>query len=251
MRERRTYLVRVATAAGMLALVVLLMGCGALGGPQNTFDSHGDVAQKQRDLFILVSAIAAVILVLVSGALLYILVRYRRRSENEAPPKQIHGNTRLEAAWTIAPAVLLLGLAIPTITTIIDLGRDPKADALHVTVTAFQWDWRFEYTDPEFADANGDPMTADELHIPVGREIAVELEALDVIHSFWIPKLAGKLDVVPGRNNRMWFNANDVGVYSAQCAEFCGIGHAAMKFTAVAQTDEDFAAWAEEQQQAP
>ena len=234
----------------MLALVVLVMGCGALGGDQNTFAANGEVADKQRDLFILVVAIATAVLVAVTAALVYILVRYRRRSENEAPPKQVHGNTRLEIAWTVAPAILLLGLAVPTVTTIVDLGRDPNADALHVTVTAFQWDWRFEYTDPEFVDANGDPMTADELHIPVDREIAVELEALDVIHSFWIPKLAGKLDVIPGRHNRMWFNATEVGVYSAQCAEFCGIGHAGMKFTAVAQTEEDFAAWVEEQQQA-
>jgi cytochrome c oxidase subunit 2 len=243
MRLRRSFLARLAAGAGLLALITFLTGCGAFGGDQNTFAPNGDVADKQRDLFVLVSAIATVILIGVSAALVYIMVRYRRRSDDEAPPKQIHGNTRLELAWTIAPALLLLGLAVPTVTGIVDLGRDPKADALQVTVTAFRFDWRFEYTDPEFADANGDPLSAQELHIPVGREVAIHLQSQDVIHSFWVPKLAGKLDVMPGRNNRMWFNATKAGTYSAQCAEFCGIGHSVMRFTVIAEEPADFQAW--------
>src|SRR3990170_4494500 len=209
MRVRRSYVVRLAAGASLLVLVALLMGCGAFGGDQNTFAPNGDVADKQRDLFMWVLGIASAILAAVTAALVYILVRYRRRRDDEAPPKQVHGNTRLELAWTIAPAILLLGVAVPTLTTVVDLGRAPRSDALHVKVVAFQWAWRFEYTDPEFADAAGDPLVSEELHIPVGREIAVELEALDVIHSFWVPKLAGKLDVIPGRRNRMWFNATE------------------------------------------
>jgi cytochrome c oxidase subunit 2 len=154
---------------------------------------------------------------------------------------------RLELAWTIAPALLLLGIAVPTLASIIHLGRDAKADALHVTVTASRFAWNFEYTDPEFVDAHGNALTTNELHIPVDREIAVELEAQDVIHSFWVPKLAGKLDVVPGRNNRMWFNATAPGVYAGQCAEFCGIGHSIMKFTVVAEEQAGFQAWVDEQ----
>jgi cytochrome c oxidase subunit 2 len=247
MRLRRSLLLRLAAGAGLLLVLALLTGCGALGGPQNTFAPNGDVADKQRDLFVLVSIIATVILIGVSAALVYIMVRYRRRSDDELPPKQIHGNTRLELAWTIAPALLLLGLAVPTVAGVIDLGRDPKADALHVHVIAFRFDWRFQYTDPEFADPDGKPLAADELHIPVDREVSIQLESQDVIHSFWVPKLAGKLDVMPGRNNRMWFNATQAGTYSAQCAEFCGIGHSVMKFTVVAQEPADFQAWVDEQ----
>ena len=247
MRLRRSLLLRLAAGAGLLALFALLTGCGALGGDQNTFAPEGDVADEQRDLFVLVTIIATIILIGVSAALVYILVRYRRRSPDEPPPKQVHGNTRLEVAWTVAPALLLLGIAVPTVASIIDLGRDPKADALHVHVIASRFDWNFVYTDPEFASADGDPLRAQDLHIPVDREIAVELESQDVIHSFWVPKLAGKLDVMPGRNNRMWFNARDAGVYSAQCAEFCGIGHSIMRFTVVAEEQADFQAWVDEQ----
>lgn len=249
--RRRTYLARVVAGVGLIAIVTLLMGCGALGGPQNTFAPGGEVARKQKDLLVVTLIIATPILIGVSAALVYFLVRYRRRSPDDPPPKQIHGNTRLEVAWTVAPALLLLGIAVPTLISIVDLGRAPKTDALHVKVTAFQWDWRFDYTDPQYADASGKPLTAGDLHVPVGKEIAVELHALDVIHSFWVPKLAGKLDVIPGRNNRMWFKADEAGVYSAECAEFCGIGHSVMKFTVVAQSESDFQAWVAQQRAQP
>ena len=233
---------RIVAAALLAATVVFLVGCASLGGDQNTFAPEGEVAQKQRDLFLIVLWPAIAILIAVSAVLVYALVRYRRRREDEAFPKQIHGNNRLEVAWTIAPLLLLIGIAVPTIMGIVDLGRDTKEGALHVRVVAFQWDWKFEYLDPEFADAEGEPLTADELYVPVDREVGVELESLDVIHSFWVPKLAGKLDVVPGRTNRMWFNATKPGVYGGQCAEFCGIGHAIMRFDVIALEEEQFAA---------
>lgn len=240
---------RVRQLAGVaiaVAFAALLAGCGAFGGDQNTFNPGGDVAERQRDLFILVLIPATVILILVSAAILYIVVRFRRRSDDEMPV-QVHGNMRLEIAWTIAPLILLAFIAVPTIDGIIDLGRDARADALHVRVVAFQWDWSFEYLDPEYADADGNPMTAKELYIPVGREVGFELRSLDVIHSFWVPKLAGKLDVMPGRTNKMWFNATEAGVYSGQCAEFCGIGHAGMKFDVIAVEPAEFDGWAQEQ----
>ena len=233
-----------------VAFAALLAGCGAFGGDQNTFNPGGDVAERQRDLFILVLIPATVILILVLAAILYIVVRYRRRSDDEMPV-QVHGNMRLEIAWTIAPLILLAVIAVPTIDGIFDLGRDARDDALHVRVVAFQWDWSFEYLDPEYAGADGNPMTAKELYIPVGREVGFELRSLDVIHSFWVPKLAGKLDVMPGRTNRMWFNATEAGVYPGQCAEFCGIDHAAMKFDVIAVEPAEFDAWALEQLASP
>ena len=217
----------------MLAAVVLMAGCGSLGGDQNTFSPSGDVAQKQLNLFVLVLIPATIILIGVTAALLYIMFRFRRR-EGDGIPAQVHGNNRLEIGWTIAPALLLIAIAVPTVAGIIDLGRDADEDALHVNVVAFQWDWKFEYLDPEYADEDDKPLTTNDLYIPIDREVGVDLEALDVIHSFWVPKLAGKLDVMPGRTNSMWFNATEPGIYAGQCAEFCGIGHARMKFSVTA-----------------
>ena len=240
----------------LLALVtlglsaVVFSGCGALGGAQNTFAPKGDVADMQRDMFIMVLIPATIICVLVFGALMYILVRYRQR-EGDPLPKQIHGNVRLEVAWTVLPMMLLIGLAVPTLKGVIDLGHAPKASDLHVTVVASQWQWQFQYTDPEFAAPDGSPLTTKELHIPVGRQVGYTLESRDVIHSFWVPKLAGKLDVIPGRQNQLRFNATEPGTYSAQCAEFCGIGHPAMRFTVIAQSADDFQAWAQQQLSAP
>ena len=223
----------------MLAAVVLMAGCGSLGGDQNTFSPSGDVAQKQLDLFILVLIPATIILIGVTVALLYMLVRFRRR-EGDGIPAQIHGNNRLEIGWTIAPTILLAVVAVFTVAGIIDLGRDAVEDALHVNVVAFQWDWRFEYLDPEYADEDDKPLTTNNLYISVDREVSVDLEALDVIHSFWVPKLAGKLDVMPGRTNSMWFNATEPGIFAGQCAEFCGIGHADMKFKVIALETSQF-----------
>ncbi len=221
-------------AIGLLLTVVLLMaGCGSLGGDQNTFSPSGDVAQKQLNLFLLVLIPATIILIGVTVALVFILFRFRRR-EGDAIPAQIHGNNRLEIGWTIAPTILLAGVAVITVAGIIDLGRDAAEDALHVNVVAFQWDWRFEYLDPEYIDEDDKPLTTNNLYIPVDREVSVDLEALDVIHSFWVPKLAGKRDVMPGQTNSMWFNATEPGIYAGQCAEFCGIGHAVMKFQVIA-----------------
>ena len=241
------YLSRLLAAALLVSMLILTVGCG-VDTPQNTFAPEGEVAEKQRDLFNLVLWPAVAIFVIVEGMLIIALMRFRQRREQEPLPKQVHGNTRLEIAWTIAPAILLLVLAVPTTASIIDLGRAPAADALQVRVTGFQWAWQFEYLDPEYMDADGEPLLSlGELHIPVGREIGIELESLDVVHSFWIPRLAGKLDAIPGRTNRMWFNATTAGTLSGQCAEFCGLGHADMRLIVVAESEEEFQAWVDEQ----
>ncbi len=241
---------RLLVAALLVALLALLVACA--GGEQNTFAAEGDVARKQRDLLIFwVLGPAAVILVVVQGLLIYAVIRFRRRRAQELPV-QVHGNNRLEIAWTIAPAVLLLVIAVPTIIGVVDIGRAPADDALKVRVIGQQFSWTFQYT--EITDAEGEPLTVfglpgerAELHIPVDREIGVTLESVDVIHSFWVPKLAGKLDVVPGRENRMWLNATKVGSYFGQCAEFCGLGHADMLLMVVAESEEDFQEWVTDQ----
>ena len=245
---------RLVVAALLIAIPALLVGCGDVDPmfDQNTFAPEGDVARKQRDLLLIwVLGPAAVIFVVMQALLIYVIIRFRRKKGRELP-RQVHGNNRLEVAWTIAPAILLLIITVPTVVGIIDLGRDASDDALKVNVTAQQFSWVFQY--PDLVDAEGKPLLAlNELHIPVDREIGVTLESVDVIHSFWVPKLAGKLDAVPGRTNSMWFNATKVGTYSGQCAEFCGVspegaeGHWTMRLTVVAESEEDFEAWVADQ----
>jgi cytochrome c oxidase subunit II len=230
--------------------VAFLTGCDALGGPQNTFAAEGEVAEKQKNLLIITIVPAFVIFVGVMFACVYLVLRFRRKSEDEPLPKQIHGNTKLEIGWTIAPTVLLIAIAVPILYTIFDLGRDADDDALQVTVYGQQFNWEFEYAD--ILDAEGEPLKltpGDEdfaLHIPVDRQVNATLVGRDVIHSFWVPKLAGKEDVVPGHENELWFIADNPGTFQGQCAELCGEFHADMEFTVIAESQEDFDAWVEE-----
>jgi cytochrome c oxidase subunit 2 len=166
------------------------------------------------------------------------MVRWRHRKRSERMPSQIHGNSKLEIGWTIAPAVLLGVIAIPTLGTIFSLARTPTGpDVLRVNVTAHQFWWQAEY--PGLG-----VNTANVIHIPVGQPVYVRLESVDVIHSFWIPRLAGKQDVVPGNTNFWTIEASEAGTYSAQCAEYCGLSHANMRFRVEAQSPADFQAWA-------
>lgn len=240
MGVRKVHLLRLVATALVLTLVLLLVGC-AVDTPQNTFAPEGDVAGKQRDLFFLALWPAIAILIIVEGLLIIALIRFHQRG-GEGLPKQVHGNTRLEIAWTIAPTVLLLVLGAIMIALIVDLSREPKADALQVRVIGHQWIWEFQY--PGFTDAEGQSLTTfTELHVPVGREIAASVTGADVIHSFWVPRLAGKVDAIPGRTITFFFKADEPGSFSGQCAEFCGLGHADMRLVVVAQPEEDFQAW--------
>lgn len=236
----------VVTALVLLGLLALLLTGCATNTTQNTFDARGEVAKQQRDLFYMAMWPAIVVMVFVLAGLVVILLRFRRRSPDEMP-KQVHGNNRLEIAWTIAPVIILMILAVPTISTIFDLGRKPHSDALAVHVTGIQWAWQFAY--PDVKDSSGQPLSSlGDLHIPVGREISLTITSNDVNHSFWVPKLAGKLDAIPGNTNVMWLKADEPGSFSGQCAEFCGLGHAGMKLVVIAQSQADFDAWVKEKQ---
>ncbi len=245
---------RLALPVALLFTLALLVSACDTDTPQNTFDTKGPVADKQAELFYLAMWPALVIMILVEGLLVLMLLRFRRRAGDKLP-KQTHGNTPLEIAWTIAPAVLLLIIGAIMLPAIFDLGRAPADDALKIKVIGQQWNWTFEYTD--IKDADGNPLstiprpgTPTEFHIPVGREIGFTVTATDVIHSFWIPKLGGKLDAIPGagHENVMWLRADEPGSYSGQCVELCGLDHALMKMVVVAESEEDFNAWVAEMQ---
>ncbi|HEY5625287.1 MAG TPA: cytochrome c oxidase subunit II [Dehalococcoidia bacterium] len=235
-------LIPVFVLAAFLAL--FLSGCDA-DTPQNTFDPKGEVADKQADVFYWSMWPAIAIMILVLGGLLVIMLRFRERDPKHIPP-QVHGHTGLELAWTIAPAVLLLAIGIPMVATIYDLGREPSEDAFRVNVTAQRYNWIFEY--PEYTDEDGNPLTLidQEFHVPSGREVAFYLSSVDVIHSFWLPKLGGKLDIIPGQVNVLWLRADEPGSFSGQCAEFCGLNHADMTKIVIAQPQEELDAWAAE-----
>lgn len=238
---------RLLPALSLLGLLALLVSGCDTDTPQNALHPAGDVASKQKDLFLLAMWPALVVMILVEGAIIVMLLRFRRRKDDQIP-KQTHGNTPLEITWTIIPTLLILGfVGVPMMPVLFEIGREPKADAYPINVTGQRFVWEFGY--PELGlDNEGKPLvtTLSELHIPAGREIALTLTSIDVIHSFGVPRLAGTRDAIPGHEERMWIKVDQPGSYAGQCRELCGIGHAGMKITVIAQSEEDFQAWIKE-----
>ena len=231
---------------------LLLAACSAEDNGQNSLKPEGPQADKIDRLFIPVFWVSVVIGVLVLGAVVVFALRFRYRSGKNENPKQIHGSTPLEIGWTIVPALILAVVAVPTIITIFDLNKEPTGDVVNVTAVGKQWWWEFKYPEQ-------DVVTANELVIPAGRPVRVNLTACDeslpdkcnVIHSFWVPELNGKRDVVPGRKTFTTIEADKPGTYLGQCAEYCGLSHANMRFRVIAKEPGEFDRWIGEQQQAP
>ncbi len=228
----------------MLVMALVLAGC-ATGNPQSTIDPKGLHARLIYQLFVgWIFWPAVAVFVFVEGLLLYSVWRYRARP-GDPLPAQVHGNTRLEITWTLIPAVILIAILLATFQTQAALAEPPiGANPITVRVIGHQWWWEFEYPDLGVTTAN-------ELHIPVGVPVNVTLESVDVMHSFWVPLLAGKQDVIPGRVNRIWMQAEEPGTYSAQCAEFCGVQHALMRFIVVAESQSEFNSWAQRERGIP
>lgn len=246
MRINRSTLSRAVAAALLLGLLALLLSGCETDTPQNTFAADGEVARDQRDLFYYAMWPAIAIMIFVEMGLVVILLRFRRRGPDEVPT-QVHGNTRLELAWTIAPALLLLVLAVPMMSVLFKLGDNPGDEAFDVDVIGTRFIWQFGYPDIETPDGEA-LMTApgEPLIFPAGQKVRFNVTSRDVIHSFWIPRLGGKLDAVPGTTNTFWLKADEPGSWSGQCAEFCGLNHADMKLVAQAMSEEDFNAWVDE-----
>jgi cytochrome c oxidase subunit 2 len=222
-------------------LTTLLLGLSLACTPehlQSTFDPKGPIARDQEYMFQIIFWAMVAVFVIVQAGLVYTVVKFRRKSESELP-KQTHGNDKLEIAWTIAPIFILAIVAIPTVSMIFDHSEIPtNKPKIEITADGYQWWWGFKYT-----DENLNIVTANELHIPTDTVINVSLRSKNVIHSFWIPKLAGKMDLVPNNNNSMWFIADEPGEYYAQCAEYCGTSHANMKFKVYAHEQSGFEEW--------
>ena len=226
-------------APAILLVVLALAGC-ARDYPQTTLAPSGDFGRIVDHLFMTTVWWATAVFVLVEGALLYAIVKFRARP-GAPEPEQTHGNTTVEIIWTIIPAAILAMIAVPTVKAIFETAKEPGADALQVEVIGHQWWWEFRYPGLNI-------VTANELHVPVGQTVNLRMTTADVIHSFWIPNFAGKRDVFPKRFNNIWFKADTTGLFSGQCAEFCGVEHGRMAFRVVAQTPEEFQAWSTRQQ---
>jgi len=219
---------------GRWAALILPGGC-SLDLPMTTAVARSDLAREILSVYQVLVWVALGIATLVSVVLIYVLVRFRERPG--APlPRQTRGHTLLEIAWTVAPALVLLVIAIPTIQVIFTTQGAARPDALPVLVVGRQWWWEFQY--PTLG-----VVTANELHLPAGRRIVLQLEGEDVIHSFWVPLLGGKRDVVPGRRNLLTLTADAPGEYWGQCAEFCGASHANMRLRVIVDPPEAFEAW--------
>jgi len=225
-----------------VVLGVLAVGAAAgCGGPfpQSTFAPASGFAVKLNDLYLTIFWWAVGVFAVVELLLLYVIVRYRARPD-QPPPARVHGNTVLEIAWTMAPVVILVLIAVPTMRTIFEVDGTPKVGALKVQVVGHQWWWEFRYPDLG-------AVTANELHLPRGREAALEMTSDDVIHSFWVPRLGGKRDVINGRTNRLAFTPDSDGVFLGQCAEYCGASHANMRLRVMVEEPAAFDAWVVEQ----
>ncbi len=239
----------VSRRARLVALVgVLAFAAVACGGntPQDPLDPAGPFAHEPDELWDLVFAIAAAIFFIVEGVLVYAIVRYRHRPGRKAA--QFHGNTKLEVVLTAIPTLILAGIAVPTVQNIFRLAEAP-GNALPVTVVAHQFWWEFQYPDQGI-------KTANELHIPTGRPVRMTLQGAandpvtnesEVIHSFWVPRLAGTQDIVPGHTNHLLLEADAPGTYLGQCKEFCGLSHANMRIRVIAQEPAAFDTWVSEQ----
>jgi len=213
------------------------------------FAPAGAPADAIQTLSLFVLAITGIIFVIVGGLMVYCLIRYRRRSDDDGrEPPQVYGSNPVELAWTVVPIIIVFVLTTTAIRSTYEIqAAPPPPDSLQVRVVGHQWWWEFQYP------ALG-VITANELHIPVSdpahpTPTYLTLESADVAHSFWVPRLAGKTDVIPNRRNIMWLAPAQSGTYVGQCAEFCGTQHAKMLLRVVVHPADDFARWVQAQRQ--
>jgi len=241
---------RWSTGAVALAGAAFLSGCSWLGldGHQSTIQVEGPVARSQLNLFYVTCWVTLVIFILVGSILAYATIKFRARNEADEraePPPQAHGNPLVEVGLIGGAVLALLIIALPTVKGIFytyDVPEVQKGDAFEVTATGYQWWFKFEYPSEQIP-GHGALSTGNELVIPAGRPVHVNLRSMDVMHSFWVPKLAGKVDMIPNRANRLWLEAEHPGYYWGQCAEFCGESHALMRFRVIALGPREFNDW--------
>jgi cytochrome c oxidase subunit 2 len=257
-------LARWGRAAAALTGVMLLAGCDfnfwRMDGHQSTIVVEGPVARNQLDVFIVTCWVTLVIFIVVGAVLTYATFKFRARNEADEhaePPPQGHGNPLVELGLIAGSVLALVIIAIPTLKGIwytYDVPADEQ-NVVEVNAIGYQWWFKFEYPGLQASIDAANPnlkmplVTGNELVVPVGQAVKVNLRTVDVIHSLWIPKLAGKVDMIPNRANYLWFKAEKPGYYWGQCAEYCGDSHAVMRFRVIALSTRDYNEWLDQQLQ--
>ena len=212
----------------VLAVLLALATAGAAAAANGGFtpvQPESPNASHTQTAYYVVLAFTSAIFVLVEGLLVVFIVKYRRRGRaREVEGAQVHGHTRLELIWTVFPVVILCVIAVVVFLELPKIKDAPAStDPIHITVEGHQYYWQFDYVDsPDHARSIGT------LHVPVGQVVDLKVVSPDVIHSWWVPALGGKIQAIPGRINHIWFRADKAGTYEGQCAELCGVFHASM-----------------------
>jgi cytochrome c oxidase subunit 2 len=223
-------------------VVLALVACGG-DYPNSTFSHNTQLNDGAVFIWDRMLLLGTIVFVVVEVVLVYTIFKFRHR-EGAPPPKQIHGNAALEITWTAIPALILLFLAVPTVRTIFRDQRTAPGDALQVEVIGHQWWWEFRY--PQLGIT-----TANELYLPIGRPVNFALRTRDVLHSFWVPQLGGKRDLIANRVNHIWFTPKSTlqsAAMNGACVEYCGSSHANMRFRTFTVTTADFDKWTAHQQ---
>jgi len=254
--ERRTPLRRL-RAVALGGLAVLGLSACAQNAPQDTWDPAGDNAQQIHDLQWPVFAVAGIVGLIVMAAVAYCVFRFRDRGQ--PIPEQTHGKAWLEYLFIAIPAAILVGVGVPTVSVVLALNETDDTECV-VNVTGQQWWWEYDYPVDadgmicgEYQHTNGETLpiiTSGQMVIPTDTNVLIRGTSRDVIHSFWVPRLNGKRDMVPGRVHTWRFQAWEPGIYAGQCAEFCGLSHANMRMEIVALDPPDFQKWLDNQLEA-
>ncbi len=235
------------SAIGLAGIVatMLLAGC-AQDAPQDTWKPAGPNAQRIQNLQWPVFLVAGIVGLIVFGVIIYVVIRYRDRGQEM--PEQTHGKPALEIALTILPAIILIAVGIPTVSTVFSLAKTSDTQCV-INITGQQWWWEYEYPVQTCGGVEiAEPLvTSGELVMPTATPVLLRITSNDVIHSYWIPKLNGKRDAVPGRIHPLRMEADHPGIYAGQCTEFCGLSHARMRMDAVGLTADDFSTWVSNQ----
>ena len=241
-----THIIQGSCVASLVA-IMRLVGSSPLWWPTTIFSPESTPARAIFGLSIFVLAITGLIFAAVTTLLVYALVRFRARPGDDSEPPQVFGSTQIELAWTIIPLLIIVVLFLGTARVIFSVqDAERSAAALNVVVVGHQFWWEFRYPDYNV-------VTANELHVPLSdarssRPTFMKLTSADVVHSFWVPRLAGKTDLLPNRINEMWIDPQRSGLFDGQCAQFCGAEHAKMLLRVYVDTPEQFEAWIATQQ---